>query len=350
MATYDGRKSAVVRDGLRDHPAQFNFYQAVRLLSQSDDADLPELDRIDRALDFCTESGDQFHANDISQVAFDTTRPKMTVATFGLSGPLGPLPQQHSEWVYAEARAGRTELKAFLSLFEHRFISLLYLIKQRFHAGLHKGPRSSSNLYRYLKTVSGLPLGSNRVGDTEARFAPLLPFAGLLAGGRASAASVDQILSTLLRAPVKIRSMQGAFVPLDKAYHARLAMAPGSSESGLEMNLKPQRLGDKVALGKRVWDQQNAIEIEIGPVDYATAESWMPGEADYDRLVELLRYTTNGQWVLHTIIDVREPSIPESKFSNGPRLGLNSWLKTAGGVQEDTLKTTRRTINPTPLH
>ena len=348
MATYDRRKSTSIREGLTNTPAQFNFYQAVHLLAATNDENLSLLENIDHSLDFTCDAGNQFHANDLSNVTFkDTDKIEVSVATFGLSGPLGPLPQQHSEWVASDARAGNSELKDFLSIFEHRFISLLYLIKQRFQTGLHRGPRSSSDIYRYLETLSGLPLTSKASQHSE-RYIPLLPFAGLLAGGRASAASVSNILTILLNAPIKISSMRGAFIKLDSAYQAKLTAKPNGTDV-------VQRLGDNVALGKRVWDQQNAIEIDIGPVDYQVAQTWIPGATDYSRLVDLLRYTTNGQWVLHAVINVRESTIPASQFSNGMRLGFNSWLKTSDqqgelGGDGTNLKQTRRTINPIHIH
>ena len=335
-------------DELIKHPTEFNFYQAMRLLIPTDRIGVSELERIDHSLELTCDAGDQFHANDISEVSYNNQKANVNVATFGLSGPLGPLPQQHSEWIYAEARAGASELKDFLNLFEHRFISLLYLIKQRSQMGLHQGDRSLSPVYRYLSELSGLPLKSDFKNSPSEQYKLLLPFAGLLIGGKTSAASVSNILSTLLNTSVKINSMQGAFITVDKAHQARLS-------SGLSSSSLPQRLGDSVALGSRVWDQQNAIEIEIGPVDYQIANGWIPGEEEYDQLVDLLRYTTNAQWVLHTVIDVQESSIPKSFFSNEMRLGFNSWIKTNHSnehidTKNSVTKKTRRKINPTHLH
>ncbi|MEM7358188.1 MAG: type VI secretion system baseplate subunit TssG [Pseudomonadota bacterium] len=338
MATHDRRESNPVRDSLFSNPSRFNFYQAVRLLAPASDPDLTPIEEIDQALRFDTESGAQFPATDIFSLQQEEQQAQMTLATFGLTGPLGPMPQQHSNRVEAEARDGNTALKRFLGLFEHRFISLLYLVKQKFRVGLHDGQRNQSDQYRYLLNISGLP----RIPGTRADcpHAPLLPFAGLLAGGKITAPGLVNILSTLLNTSVRIKSLQGAFVRLDPSVQARFPTAKANS--------KPQRLGDKVSLGGRVWNQAHGISLEIGPVNWQTANDWMPGNEKYQKLEELLLYTTNGQWQLNTAIKVEEDTIPNSQMSGGIRLGWNSWLKTRDGDQDVSL--THRTIKPNHFH
>jgi type VI secretion system protein ImpH len=350
MATNDRRESAPVRDSLIGLPSSYNFYQAVRLLVPAHDRDLTVMEGLDRAIKFETEAGDQFPASDVYSISDAANQALMTLATFGLTGPLGPIPQQHSARIESEARNGNDALKKFLGLFEHRLVSLLYLIKKKSRVGLHNGLRSQSDQYRYLFNVSGLPRKADRQvgslgGDkVDSQYSALLPFAGLLAGGKVTVPALVNILSTLLNTKVSISSGVGAFIPLDPSVQARLASTPKKIYAA---NL-PQRLGEKRSLGGRIWNQSYAIEIEIGPVDWETANSWVPGNDAYAKLVDLLLYTTNGQWQLETVIKVHNSTIPVSRLDCKTRLGFNSWIKTTEG--NEAISSTRRTIKPTHFH
>lgn len=342
MATHDRREDTPVKDSLVGHPAQYNFYQAVRLLAPAPNRDQKVVDELDRAIKFETESGDQFSGSDIYDIKAGADQVSMTLATFGLTGPLGPMPQQHSARIESEARQGNTALKRFLGLFEHRFISLLYLVKKKFRIGLHSGIRSDSDQYRYLVNLSGLP---QVPGKRETlRHAPLLPFAGLLAGGKISPAALVNILSALLDTEVRVSLLKGAFVNLEPSLQARLASASGMSTQ----SNRQYRLGEKISVGGRIWNQSHGIELELGPVHWDTANDWMPGTEAYAKLVDLLLYTTNGQWQLETKIKVREDSIPVSRLNRSKRLGYNTWLKTVEG--EDAVRYTRRAIKPSHFH
>ncbi|MBL4673114.1 MAG: type VI secretion system baseplate subunit TssG, partial [Arenicella sp.] len=187
-------------------------------------------------------------------------------------------------------------------------------------------------------------VGAQGGAKVDSQYTPLLPFAGLLAGGKTTAPALVNILSTLLDAKVRLSSGVGAFIPLDASVQARLVSSPGQAPmAGL-----PQRLGDKVSLGGRIWNQSYAIELEIGPVNWETANSWVPGNEAYAKFVDLLLYTTNGQWQLDTVIKVDNSTIPISRLNQTTRLGFNSWLKTQEGGEAISL--TRRTIKPSHFH
>lgn len=344
MATYDRRESAPLTESVASRPSSYNFYQAVRLLAPANERDLTTIESLDRAITFATEAGDQFPGSDIYAVTDEEQRALLTLTTFGLTGPLGPLPQQHSERIEAQARDGNDALKKFIGLFEHRLISLLYLVKQKNCMGLHNGTRSHSNQYQYLFNISGLP----RIEciNSDHQHTHLLPFTGLLAGGKVSTPALTNILSTLLNADVKVSTLKGAFVRLAPDVQARLT----SKKRAIGQRKAGQRLGEKNALGGRVWNQTHGIDLEIGPVDWRTANEWVPGSAEYRTLVDLLLYTTNGQWQLRAALLVREETIPISQLNHETRLGFNSWLKTTSDDGGERIRVTRRTIEPSHFH
>ncbi len=344
MATYDGRESSAVIQSLSSHPGQYDFYQAIRLLASPQDDDTNELELLDQSIEFNTESGNQFHATDIAGIEIEADKtPKLTVSTFGLTGPLGPLPPQYGEWFNSQQRSGRQAIQAFLNIFEHRFIAMLYMVKKRLHEGLHSGSRQTSKSYEYLRHVSGLPSSFEQGRSIDLKHKVLLPFAGLLAGGRSSAASVSNVLTVLLSTPVEINTQRGSFTRLDQRYQARLA-----SFSSREAGHTPPKLGDPVALGSRVWDQQSGLQIGIFGIDYDTSEKWLPYTDEFKQLAELLRYTSDGKSTIELVINVKNETIPRSSFANGLRLGFNSWLKTEAALTGGGgFKQTKRTVHPT---
>ncbi|GHA20998.1 hypothetical protein GCM10008090_33670 [Arenicella chitinivorans] len=346
MATIDGRESSSVRRGLQGHPSYYNFYQAVSLLAAQPNVDDGGLEQLDRHIRFKTEIGGQFPPNDIANIRVTGPMSEITVATFGLTGPLGPLPQQHSEWIDQESRHGRTALKDFMNLFEHRFIGLLYLIKKQTHQGLHKGMRSTSPIFRYLMNLCGWR-DQDRAAclsqDTIAR--TLLPFAGLIAGGKTSAAAVANILSVTLGTSVRFGTTLGGFMPLDRRYRAVLA----THKKGNQPATTP-RLGDAIAIGRRSWNTHQVVNLSIGPLDYQQAETWLPGTDTYSLFETLIRFSTNGQWAVRAELQVNENSIPATRFKNNLRLGFNSWLKSKPNQSQSDqqpLRVTARIIHPT---
>lgn len=55
-------------------------------------------------------------------------------------------------------------------------------------------------------------------------------------------------------------------------------------------------LGQSAVAGNRVWDYQSCVRIEMGPLELADYQRFQPGTEDYQKLVELVRFTSVPNW------------------------------------------------------
>ena len=341
--------SNVTRYGYR-----YNFYQAVRLLAGPQPEVHLELETLDKRLEFRTESGNQFPASDIQEVRKEGDRHRVVVNCFGISGPRGPLPETHSDWINSEHLHGKHQLKRFLELFNHRLICLLFLVKKRCWIGLHSGEPKDSELYRYLTYIGNLASTHSR-GSGYPEGMNLQGFSGLLAGDRVSVPRIEGVVAAHLEAPVKVQSFGGAFVPVDEDHRTVLSQSPTPLNT----------LGSARIIGTQVWRQDYAIRLDVGPVDYETAVELQPGNERYKLLEDLLLHVTDSRWVIDLDLLVRKSTIPKSGVSNsrlngigsGPGLsvGYNAWIKSGdwietGDPDKPDIRRTRRVIKPFSVH
>ncbi len=322
-------------------PHEYSFFQAVRLLAGSERQLRRELEVLDETIEFRSDSGGQFPSSEVREISKLDGKHNVVVNNFGIAGPLGPLPEAHSDWINSENLRGRHRLSRFLALFNHRLVALRYLIRKRCSSALHSGPPEDTEVYRYLKDIGSLEKPqSGPAADTE-----LSSYAGLLAGERASSARIESIVSAYLNTPVKLRSFIGAFVPVDKDQRTALSRRRAAYSV----------LGKGRVIGKTVWRQDYAIELCVGPIDFQTAAELQPERPRFDPLRRLLLHVTDGRWVIHVDFLVRSETIPQSGFVGSElgsdlTLGHSGWVKTASSPDDAGLVTTRCTIKPFSVH
>jgi len=182
----------------------------------------------------------------------------------GLTGPSGVLPQHYSRLVMARAKQHDTALADFLDLFNHRLTSLFYRswIKYRFsvqyETHLHK--QQKDPFTRVIQALSG----QHEKQDHSAQ----LYYSGHFSRINKSAANLESMLKDFLLIPVKVHSFIGQWIPIVERDRAILGNA-----SALRNNC----LGHGILPGKRYWDRQAKINIEIGPTSYTLFQELLPG-------------------------------------------------------------------------
>ena len=98
------------------------------------------------------------------------------------------------------------------------------------------------------------------------------------------------------------------------------ATAPGKNMS----------LGRDVVIGRRVWDVQSKVRLVVGPVDGRVPRLAAGGDArgplcEWIRLYLGLEFDAEVQVVLAP--DAVPWTVLEYDEANGPRLGLNTWVR-----------------------
>jgi type VI secretion system protein ImpH len=331
MASPSGPPDSVVSRGplperLKSRPWDFRFFQAVRLLQYLQPAKGSVGQFVEpryEAAHFSAPSSMGFPAAEIQTLEMAEEAPaRMEVNFMGLTGPSGELPLVYTAYLMERARAGDSAMKDFLSMFDHRMISLFYRAweKYRFTVPYERGERGG--LKQYLLDEVGLGTAGlqNRqdVSDESLAF-----YSGLLSQQPRSAVALRQILSDYFEAPVEIVEFVGAWRKLDREGQCQLDDA--------EFGMGSARLGGGAVVGDEVWDPQSVVRLRIGPLGLARYREFLPTGSAYGPLKALTKFFSGHDLDFEVQLILNRSETPPlwlgEEESEGPRLGWVSWVK-----------------------
>ena len=345
MATARRKPGTPLTEALQTESFSFDFYQAVRLL----EAMRPEAESVgrspyvrDEAVRFRSEISLAFPVSEISSISVpesDGEPAEVKVAFMGIGGLQGPLPRVFTELILREMSGGAHYLPDFLDIFNHRLLSLLYRTREKHRVGARIQEPDQGRLASWLYCIAGLGTGGLRdrmvFEDADeqggVRDRAFLPFAGLLSAGPRSAVSLQQMLRAYFGHQVSVRQFVGCWRPLREDQWTKLGTAGGANH----------RLGDDALLGRRVWDQDGVVVVEIGPLSLREFRRFLPGtERPGMMLVDGDAYRASREFVRFHVGEDRDTRIelrlardevPPTRISaavDAPRLGYTSWLST----------------------
>jgi type VI secretion system protein ImpH len=309
---------------------RFDFFQAVRILERA----YPERASIGSAsipahevIRFHAHQSLSFPPSAIHSVASqaDDRRPlDMTVAFMGLTGPQGVLPRYYTELVFDRLQAKDRTLSDFLDLFNHRIISLFYRAWAKHHCmvGFERWllTGQEDRLARCLFAVAGLGTAGLRqqltIDDRS-----VLRYVGLLGLRPHSAETLAQCLSDYFDVPARITQCIGAWMQLDEADWTRIGI------TGIN-NI----LGQSTLAGTKIWDQQAAFRVELGPLEYRQFQGLLPSGQAYPTLIQLTKLFAGPELDFTVRLDLKADEVPMARLRSTdqyePRLGWTTWLKT----------------------
>jgi type VI secretion system protein ImpH len=331
MASPGRRTNTSLEDVLFERGYEFEFFQAVRLLSRI----FPEGKQVggtakpaEEIVRFRARLSMAFPASAVHDIERTPDQPgpaSMTVAFMGLTGTKGILPFWYTEWLLARKTAKDGAAAAFFDLFNHRFLSLFYRAWQKhrppvlYELADGRGPDPDSFTH-YLFDLIGMGTEGLR-GRLLIDDQSLLLYAGLIAQRPHSATALRGILRDFFSVPVEIEQCIGSWYELEIADRCYLS-------GELERN----QLGEGAFIGDQVWNQQARIRIRIGPLTFQQFRDLLPDRSTIDRLVELTRYIVGYSVAFDIQIVLKGSDVPWCRLTDeGPsavRLGWMGWLKT----------------------
>lgn len=325
-------------DQLQAEGYGFEFYQAVALLERfrPDAAPLGETAEPEReAVRFSARVGLDFPASDIARIG----RPEhagapvpMTVSFMGLAGHFGPLPDIVAEIILERGWRKDHAFRAFLDIFNHRLVSLLYRVRKK-HRVVLSGRRPEETLVaRCLLALIGLGTRGlrdrMRVTDRADPAFPGLPdrallrWAGLLARRPRSMIGLQQVLAGHFGVPVEIRPYTGRWLDLPPALWTVIG-GPAA---------RNVRLGIDTIAGRRAWDQQGGFTVRLGPLTLKRFRDFLPGGGRALRAaVELIVFCAGPEdLAFDLVLRLLPAEVPACTVSarSGALLGWTSWLHT----------------------
>jgi len=248
-------------------------------------------------------------------VSREPLRVEMTTSFLGLTGSASPLPVHFAEELLDE-EGGATQ-RAFLDLFHHRLLSLLYRGVIKYQLASEATDVGTDAWVRRLLSLAGVDAVTQRETLDHRTVLMLMP--ALVSARRspsALASALRFVLASDLRgAKVEVEPFVGEWAALDERDRCRLGR-------------RNCRLGMEIVLGARVFDVASKFRIKIGPVDsgaFRRLGAGTPLRAKIDAVIALFVNDLLSYEIAVTVDETRGRLVLSSR-GEGARLGVDAWL------------------------
>ncbi len=319
-----------VPEQLREHPKDFLFFQAIRLMQRlagSEDPIGSFQNPSQEAVRLASHASLEFPGSEIQALDFDRDGPpKMTVNFFGLHGAIGILPTRYTELILERMFARDHTLRDFLDIFNHRMIALLYRAweKYRFPVAYEREAvfgEGGDRFTRYMLDLIGL--GTPGLQNRQALHdQTLISYEGLFAQMPRSAVAFRQMLADYFEVPVEVQPFSGTWRSLDAG--SRTCLDEGRTQS--------EQLGIGIVLGDEIWDQQSVVRVRIGPMGLEQYREFLPDGSAHEPLKAFSKFFCGDDLDVEVQLVLKRDEAPrfalDSAETPAPRLGWVAWMFT----------------------
>lgn len=244
--------------------------------------------------------------------------PRVEIVTnfLGLVGQSTPLPLTYAQEVMWDEE-DQPHMRAFLDMFHHRLLSLLYRSWQtyRHQYAFEEGGRD--RLTRALLDLVGV---SPEQDEEELGLPPerIVRYLGMFLMPDRPTTALGRFLSEELGVDIRVIPLTQRWIPMpsDQVF----TMDPNQRKKGF--------LGVDIVIGTRMVDRTGHITLEIGPVGYEKLSQYRPGEQEHRRLLALTRLFVRQPLDLELRVLVPTDQVPVLRLGgpNPPKLGQTTQL------------------------
>lgn len=221
-----------------------------------------------------------FHSSDVTRmVRLPSGRYEITANFLGVTGSVSPLATYFTEDLLRAESQDAGLLGEFYDLFHHRLLALFYRAKQRGRPAFARAPTGSDTSTRRALALTGL---------SSQRLDP--PVAPLLLLGRSRIFAMRPRSRAALEAALHL-GFPGLPTRLVDFVPRAIQLA---EPQRMRLGMHNHQLGRDARLGRRLTGPADALRIEVGPVDRATFERFLPGAPARQRLQRLVDDISGG--------------------------------------------------------
>ncbi|WP_233809730.1 type VI secretion system baseplate subunit TssG [Paraburkholderia sp. HP33-1] len=347
MAADDGQPARTLTERLFEAPHAFEFAQAVRLLELLKPHARPPgtgLDPREEALAFSGTLSPAFPASVLGPLKRDMPRslaldpdarpeaagrPQLQVNSFALGGPDGPLPGAWQEWLQDRLRRKDSGPAAFLDIFQHRLLALLYHAQRKYRSAEPLPASLARPTDVALRALTGLvwptsgvafPAAPAQRAQAGLDMRALLARAGLFANRRRSLAGFDVMAQHHFGVTVRSTPFAGGWRTL-----------PDASRTAIGSAGRNRRLGVDAVAGTRIWDEHRGIRVRLGPLRREQYEAFLPGANMHVALHALASAWFGAELRVHLELQLSAGELPRPRLSRAAplRLGWTAWAGAA---------------------
>lgn len=307
-------------DKIKLRPYDFDLFFALRVLQ----AKHPQLPRLGTAMRPSAEPirlGQDpsliFAPATIAEVlpGKDHVPDRLTVWSFGLYGPNGPMPTHITEYVRDRLRQyDDATIARFSDIFHHRLLLLF------FRAWSDAQPCNSLDrpledaFGRFLASIVGIGEKSQRHRDHVPDQGKLF-LAGHLTRWTRNPEGLERAIAAYFRITVVLQEYCVHYLPLEPEQQTCLVRYGGNTQLGLD-----------TILGARVPDAQYKFRLRIGPLSLSQYERFLPGGESFMALVDWVRNYVGIEYVWDFVLVLKQTEIPGLSLGGESRIGLTTWF------------------------
>lgn len=255
-----------------------------------------------------------------ARLAPDGGPPELSIYSFGLFGPNGPLPLHLTE--HARERIyhhGDRTLNAFADLFHHRLILLFYRAWADAQSTVSLD-RGEERFTRYVASLMHMGVPSLARRDSVMDHAKYY-MAGHLLRQTRNPEGLRHILETFFALPVRVCEFVPQWIRLEPRQRLSLGGQAG--------------LGRDTVLGVAVRDAQHKFRLEIGPLDRDDYASFLPGGRRASQVLHWVRDYIGVEFAWDVRPVLRRSEVRGVRLGEAAPLGLASWLGQRQEAQGD---------------
>ncbi|MCP4248520.1 MAG: type VI secretion system baseplate subunit TssG [bacterium] len=214
-------------------------------------------------------------------------------------------------------------VRDFLDIFHHRLVSMFYRswTKYRYHETF--GRPNRDDVTDHMLNLVGCPWrdGEPVLGVDPIR---LIRYGGLLTQHPKSGVALEGLLDDYWAGPdIHVEQCLGRWVAVPTADLNRIGSANTS-------------LGIDLTVGEQVYDLSGLFQVSVGPVDWPTYQSFLPGGERFSQTRALVQLYCSDPLAFTIEVKLLPGEIPEMRLSSDEkttRLGFTSWALTGEGPE-----------------
>jgi type VI secretion system protein ImpH len=321
MAAETGPAARALEQRLKDEPARFDFFQAVRRLecAHAARARIGSSEHLrEDPVRFCQELSLAFAPSAVRRYtpAGADHGARLFVSFMGLLGPNGPMPLPVSAYAYdREHNHGDHALARFLDLFNHRMISKFYRAWAASQQAVSRDGQTDRSFDRFVGSLFGAGMSSFSGGDSVPDEAKL-HYSGRLSCQTRHAEGLAAVVGDYFKVPARVEQFVGRWMRL-----------PANCRTRLGGEREVATLGATAVLGARVWECQQKFRLHLGPMRLADYERLLPCDKSFRRLVDWVGNYCGHEMIWDVRFSLRAAEVPRTRLGGYGRLGWTTWLK-----------------------
>ncbi len=330
-----------VENTLFEYGDQFQFHAAVKALEALCKAQ-PNIGTSSLAaqqpFSMCAYPDLSMRGTDIYKISRDDGgRLHMSVNFFGIETRQGPLPEPYMADLYHRIHSKDHAFHDFLSLFNHRLLSILHRIRKKYWIGIDLNLPEKTAIGKTLTSFLGLD-NKALVKQLTIPERSLMYYSGLVWGQSKPMPSLLALLQHFFKYPIKIKQLIGEWHHIEDVQTTKIG---GSSSQFMQ-------LGHDAALGTKFWSQQTFFQMRIGPLTLKQFIDFLkPGKA-YQQICQLTKYYVGAHQSFRLQLVLHREEVPKTRLGKGAALGWTSWLKIQPFIQDadDVILTSNPQFRP----